>query len=381
MRELLEQVQGPDERRQLLGLAPAISDWFAREQPDLVLFHDERSVAAACMQFSARVVGSKVLWTGEGLLPHTMQVDERGLDADASCRRWQAKDFSVVAPDKALLDAALTHALAGGEPLALPRAPVQVPRLSRRMADTVSYLLRGRLQSAKNAMHGWRAPFTSDRFEAMAAPVPDLKPPFVALLLQHAKDPRVVLDATSPPDARTLMHHALLAADTISSGTQVVAVLPGNAIESQMGAHALAGKHSDRVRIAAPSNAAVLASTAAATITINHPAATVALLAGTPVVNLGRALYGLPGVTTNTTVEDLPEAIAQAQKIDRKALRQRFLTWVLRHGHVWCSATAPNHNGMLGMVQAVERRLQGDEESNTRPLPYRPGPTWPLAAT
>lgn len=381
MLELIEQVQAPDERRQLLGLAPAISDWFERDQPDLVLLHDERSVAAACMQFAARVVGSKVLWTGQGLLPHTMQVDERGLDADASCRRWRAKDFSVVAPDKALLNAALTHALAGGEPLALPRATVQVPLLSRRLADTLSYLLRGRLKTARTALHGWRASFAIDQLEAMAAPPPDLKPPFVAVLLQHAKDPRVVLDATSPPNARTLLQHALLAADTMGSDTQVVAVLPGNAIESQLGAQALAGKHSHRIRIAAPNNAALLASTAAATITINHPAATVALLAGTPVIHLGRAIYGLRGVTTTATLEGLPEAIAASQKIDRKALRQRFLTWILQHGHVWCSATAPNHNGMLGLVQAVERRLQSDQESNTRPLPYRPGPTWPLAVT
>jgi hypothetical protein len=381
MLDLIEQTQAPDERRQLLGLAPAISDWFEREQPDLVIFHNERSIAAACMQFAARVVGSKVLWTGQGLLPHTMQVDERGLDADASCRRWRAKDFSVVAPDKALIDAALTHALAGGEPLALPRAPVQMPPLSRRMADTLNDLVRGRFRAAKTALYGWHAAFANDRLETMPSPLKGLKPPFVAVLLQHAKDPRVVLDASSPPDARTLIRHALLAADQIGTGTQVVAVLPDNAIDCQLDAHWLTGKPNNRVRIATPSDAATLTSTAAATITINHPAATVALLAGTPVVHLGRALYELPGVTTIATVEDLPAAIASAQKTDRKALRRRFLTWILRHGHVWCSTTAPNHNGMLGLVQAVERRLQSDEESNTRPLTYRPGPTWPLAAT
>jgi hypothetical protein len=86
-------------------------------------------------------------------------------------------------------------------------------------------------------------------------------------------------------------------------------------------------------------------------------------------------------VTTITTVEGLPAAIASAQTMDRKALRERFLTWTLRYGHVWCSTTAPNHNGMLGLVQAVERRLQSDAKSNTRPLAYRPGPTWPLAVT
>src|SRR5690606_37710263 len=107
-------------------------------------------------------------------------------------------------------------------------------------------------------------------------------------------------------------------------------------------------------------------------ITINHPAATVALLAGTPVIHLGRALYQLQGVTTKSTIEQLPDAIANLQDCDRPELRRPFLTWLLQHGHVWCSATAPNHNGMLGLVQAVERRLLGDAENHSRPLTYRP---------
>jgi len=155
--------------------------------------------------------------------------------------------------------------------------------------------------------------------------------------------------------------------------------LPGRVTQAQMGVKQLAGKHAHRVRLAPLGCAAAIAATATATITINHAMATVALLAGTPVVHLGRALYELPGVTTRTTLEGLPEAVRVAQMTDRPALRRRFLTFLLQHGHVWCSQTAPNHNGMLGLVQAIERCLLGDAESNTRPLPYRPGPTWPLA--
>lgn len=381
MRELVAAIDAPEDRRRTEALAPAIHDWLDRERPDLLLLHGERSTHAACLQFAARVLGIRILWTGDGLLPHTMQIDERGLDADASCRRWQAEDFSVVGADKALLDAALTHALADGEPLALPRAPVQVPLLRRRMADMFHHLLRGEVAAAKLALSAWRAPYESTRLATMAAPLPDLKSPFVAVLLQTPSDPRVALDASNPPSPRELVAAAIRTADQLGPGTQVVVVLPANAIESHYGAYALAGKDSDRVRVTAPSNAAVAASTAAATITINHPAATVALLAGTPVLHLGRALYGLDDVTTSTTLDELPAAILAAQKNNRVGLRQRFLTWILRHGHVWCSTTAPNHNGMLGLVQAVERRLQGDAESNSRPLPYRPGPTWPLAIT
>ena len=66
-----------------------------------------------------------MLWTGDGLLPHTLQVDPGGLDEDASSQRWGARDFRVVAPDPTLLEACLAHALASHDPLGLPRAPVQ----------------------------------------------------------------------------------------------------------------------------------------------------------------------------------------------------------------------------------------------------------------
>ena len=40
------------------------------------------------IQFGAREVGCRVLHTGEGLLPHTMQWNGEGMDGDAStCRR------------------------------------------------------------------------------------------------------------------------------------------------------------------------------------------------------------------------------------------------------------------------------------------------------
>jgi len=379
MLEIVAQVGPAEPRHQWQRLLPAVARWFEREQPDLVLFHQERSATTACIQFAARTLGSRVLWTGDGLLRHTMQVDERGLDADASCRRWTSEDFAVVAPDDALLHASLTHALANGQPLALPRATASVPQLRRRLTDAAHDALSGRFQTAMTDLIGWRAAFPDDRPDQLATPMLDLKPPFLAVLLQDANDPRVLHDASQAPDARDLIQRAVVAADALGPETQVVAVLPDCISRSQLAAGSLAGEHGHRVRIASAGNAAVIAATSAATITINHPAATVALLSGTPVVHLGRALYELPGVTTSTTLEQLPDAIASLQQHDCPELRRPFLTWLLQHGHVWCSATAPNHNGMLGLVQAVERRLLSDAEHNSRPLPYRPGPTWPLA--
>jgi hypothetical protein len=53
------------------------------------------------------------------------------------------------------------------------------------------------------------------------------------------------------------------------------------------------------------------------------------------------------------------------------------LTWLFTHGHVWCSATAPDHNGIVGMVMAIEARLPG--AGARQGLRHRRGPPWPLA--
>lgn len=365
--------------RQRLGMP--ILHWLERERPDLVLLHEERSTATACIQFAARTVGSRVLWTGPGLLPHTMQVDLRGLDAEAQSRRWTAKDYRVVAPDRALLDASLAHAMAGGEPFALPRPEVRVPLLGRRLADAVSYAVRGQFSRAAHAMTAWRDPFENDGPAGTRTPNIAMNPKSVCVLLQDPEDPRVVHDASEPPDPRTLIQCAIAAADAIDPDAAVVAVLPSRVTEAQMGLYQLAGEQVDRVRLVPLAGAAAVAATALVTVTINHPMAAVSLLAGTPVVHLGRALYGLDGVTTHARCDELPDAVVRALQNDRPALRRRFLTFLLQHGHVWCSQSAPNHNGMLGLVQAVEDALASDAESNTRALPYRPGPTWPLATS
>jgi len=357
---------------------PAL-DWLEREQPDLVFFHEERSESAACMQFAARTLGCQTLWTGPGLLPHTLQVDERGIDADARIRRWTAKDYRVIQPDQGLLQASLTHALSGSQPQALPRPEVRTPHLRRRIADVLGYAARGQLRRAASSWNAWLAPYEADAPEALQIPPMDMKAVSVCVLLQDPEDPRVVHDATNAPDARALIEQAIVTADQIAPDCEVVAVLPRRHALAPASAEQLAGERAHRVRLAPMSSAAVVAATASATITINHPMAVVSLLAGTPVMTLGRALYELPGVTTHTTLAELPAAIHAAQKTDRPALRRRFLTFLLRHCHLWCSPTRPNHNGMLGLVQAVERCLLGDAKSNTRPLPYRPGPTWPLA--
>ena len=359
-------------------LATPALRWLEREQPDLVFFHQERTPTSADIQFAARTVGSRTLWTGPGLLAHTMQIDERGIDADARMRRWHAKDYRVIEPAPDLLQASLAHALSGCAPLALPTPKLRAPMLRRRIADAINYAIRGQLHAAAPPLNAWRAPHQAEATETIQTPSIDMKTGSICLLLQDPDDPRVVHDATNPPDARSLIAQAIAAADRIAPDCEVVAVLPDRISTTQLTSQHLAGEQAHRVRLAPMASGPVVAATASATITINHPTATVSLLAGTPVIHLGRALYELPGVTSATTLEALPEAVRSAQETDRPALRRRFLTFLLQHCHVWCSPAAPNHNGMLGLVQAVERCLLGDAKSNSRPLPYRPGPMWPL---
>ena len=346
----------PEQRRQQgrwQQLLPTTLRWLEREQPDLVLFHAERTLATACMQFAARTAGSRVLWTGDGLLPHTMQIDERGLDGDASSRRWQAEQFAVVTPDDELLQASLGHALALGQPLALPRHVVQVPRLRRRLWDAWHYALSARFHAASAALHGFRAALASEPPDPPPSRLLDLRAPFLALLLQADDDPRVRHDANDAPDTRTLLERTLAAANLLGHDTQVVVALPERIDSRQLDVTSLVGAGAKRIRIVSHRDAGAIAATAAATVTINHPAAAVALLSGTPVVHLGRALWELAGVTNRTNLADLPTSLATALTQEQSELRRSFLTWLLQHGHVWCSATAPNHNGMLGLMQSM----------------------------
>jgi len=382
-RDLLDRAANALQRRDAAARLHTADRWLEDHAPDLLLFHQRRSATAAVLQFAARSAGVRVLWTGRGLLPHTMQVDERGLDGDAGSLRLRANDYRVVRPDAALLDAGLTHALAASAPHALPRAELVVPPLRRRCADAARGLLRGDFGGLHAALNGWTAALGPRDAAIPDVPRIDLQPPFVAVLLQSAHDPRVRLDAAQAPPAHELLGRALDAAmATFGERAGVVAVLPPGAPLRSAGLHRLPPLQRARVQLVTDHhNAAVVVAAAAATVTVNHPAAFVALLAGTPVVLLGRALFELHGVTTRGGLATLTDDVRRAAARDRPALRRRLLTWHLRHGHVWCSAERPNHNGVLGLGEAIERRLAAAGSGADDAMHYRPGPTWPLATT
>jgi hypothetical protein len=361
-------------RDRLARLETGLARWFEDHACDVVLFHQGRSAEHHLVQFAAQRAGSRVLWTGEGLLPHTLQVDERGIDGDAKALLRSAGDYRVVRGEPALLEACLTNLLARTTPSGLSSREPAVPSLWSRLACVWPAWSQRGFEGARAALCDWRRALPLRPSEAL----PRFELPgraFVTVLLQDAEDDRVSLDAVSPPTAEDLVSAAMLATASLDPRLCVLVVEPPRG---------LSGRNFRRLLMPGvhflPAHAAPeAAATAVATITINHPLASAGLLAGTPVVHLGSALYGLHGVTTKVTTAELPDALRRAVERDHPTLRQRFLSWLFGYGHVWCSATLPDHNGLMGLVQAIEARL-GQRSGDHTDLPYRRGPSWPLAA-
>ena len=268
-------------RHQDEGLAKvgtALQSWFATEAPDLLLLHQDRTADAVLLQFCARAVGCRVLWTGDGLLPHTLQVDERGIDGDASCSRRGAGEFRVVTGEPDLLRACLASALAQTLPFGLPRVGVQVPPLLERLRDVLPMLGDNGVAGAWQALTSWCLALEPQP----AASRPWVLPPapFVTVLLQRPDDARVLLDGGNAPSSTELVRQTANAVQALNDDVRLVIVAAGSTRLPRFGAHTV-------VPAAA---AAVAAATALATVTINHPLASIALLAGTPVLHTGHAL-------------------------------------------------------------------------------------------
>lgn len=115
-----------------------------------------------------------------------------------------------------------------------------------------------------------------------------------------------------------------------------------------------------------------------ATFTINHPLAIGALLAGTPTLHCGRALFGLAGITHRGPCASFANVLGGAIGGGADTLRQRFLTVLLGQDHLWCSPSHPDHNGLSGLANAIEGDLAKRSPQGAR-IDYRTGPPWPLA--
>lgn len=358
----------------LARFLPGLLRWFETDAPDLVVMHQRRTSSHLLIQFLARECGTRVFWTGQGLLPHTIQIDDEGLDGDARAGRRSAWDFRSLPVDAEFLGAALAAAVGRNAPPALSRRALQVPRLGARVRAACR-------SHSEGTGDGWLRAFGLWHAALPAAPAPRLSfdlpaQPFVAVLLQREDDDRLRLDADAPPTPAALVAAARDVARRLDAASTVVAVLPRGGLLPREFAplRRLAG-----VQIETADAAIDACVAATAVVTVNDPMAVTALLADTPVVHLGRALFGVPGVAQKGRLDSLVADVDRALGEDQPELRKRFLGWMLTHGHVWCSVDLPDHNGLCGLIVQIERRLSRSGALASA-LQYRAGPAWPLAA-
>ncbi len=356
----------------LRRIAAAIYDRFDRDRPDLLLLHQRRTGAHLLAQFAAREAGIRVQWSGDGLLPGTIQIDSIGIDGDSPIARRSAWDYRNANVDEALLRAALASAAGKSQPLTLPlRAPRPVALRAR-----VAAAWRGRGEGTGIGFFEGLAIGSSiqDRSQHPAQSIDLPKEPFLAVLLQRRDDPRVRIDAKDAPTPLQLTLEAMRAAATLDRRATVVTILPPEGLAE---ADLRPLRHLDGVQLELAHAASAACMAATAVVTINSPHAGVALLADTPVLHFGRALYGTPGVAFSTELGQLAATLRMAMRDDQPELRRRFLSTVLQRSHLWCSADDPDHNGINGWILRIEDEL-AQKMTYGADLRYRAGPAWPL---
>ena len=352
-----------------------LARFFEIDPPDLILFHGRRSGLHRHIHYLGRESGSQILWTGDGLLPNTLQWDDEGIDGDSSQCRLTLRNFRGKEEDPMLLAAALSAFVARSAPAPLTRELLRKPPFLTRLAAAVHSRCTGGERSLGAGLRAWRE--AAHPFPPMPRARSELPTsPFVAVLLQAPGDPRLNLDAPHSPTASELVRATVRAVRGWDPTMSVVAVLP--AVGLPRGEitriHRLEGA---RMELSSGLPEAVM--TAVAVVTVNHPHGVGALLAGTPLLHTGRTPYGVRGIAHSTALDLLPRDLPAAASATPSALRGAFLTWLLCHGHLWCNGDHPDHNGVSGFVQEIEARLMSPVRTGAE-LRYRAGPAWPLAA-
>jgi hypothetical protein len=354
-------------------LLPAARHFFETWSPDLLLLHGARTGVRRLLHFAARECGSEVLWTGPGLLPHTLQFDGRGLDAESSVLDRKALDYRSQRSDAPLLAAAAAALMARAAPLPLSRRAIAKPAIGARLRDAALAALQVGPAGAMAALRAWRQALPGAAPATTRAELP--RDPFACVLLQRNDDPRIRLDARQAPGPAELVRTVRNAAQRLDPSLPVVAVLPQGGVPERELAQL---RDMSGVLLELHGSAPEAVALAMATITINHPLGAASLLVGTPLLHLASALYQLERVAVRTRLDTLAADLPRALQQDHPALRNRFLAYLLTRAHVWCCAEEPDHNGIAGLVQVIEGHVRGAASGER--LSYRAGPSWPLAA-
>lgn len=364
-------------QRRHADLAPVLVHEFSLAPPDLVYFHAARTGTHQLMQFVAGEFGADILHTGPGLLPGTMQWDGSGVDCDASKLRRTAKDYARVPRDEGFLTAALAATLGEARPDALPPTSVPAPRLGGMFSILREGAARDRLAETWGALRAWRRQHAgshpSPRETLPTVGIPH--GPFVAVLLQEPASPSVVLDAVDPPSHAELILAAHAAAWHLDSTLPVVVLPPRGGLER--GTLRRLGSRVGAIQGCADGDRMTALTTAACVVTLNHPHALTAVLAGTPVVHLAPSVYAHAGVAAASTCDRLRHDLPRIVAAPNPPHRESYLTRTLMYDHVWCDPTEPDANGIAGLVENIEKRIDRLGQS-VQPIDYRAGPIWPL---
>lgn len=352
---------------------PGLIQLFEQDPPDLVAIHEGRTGLHRLLHFVATHYGAKVMHTGTGLLPMTLQVDREGIDGDASFARATAQDYRGVAADDEFLGAATAAWLGRAFPPPLARLGIVAPPLRPRLIAGARCLLRGDLRRGLGAVSAWRQA-QDIRWPAEPPKVDLPHGPYACLLLQDREDPAMRLDTRSQVHNEQLVRTTWQATQRVDPSARLVVVdAPSASLDHPRFDWAPA------IQFIPPTAAAHAVALAMAVVTVNHPLALAAILAETPVVHTAAAPYGIPGIAARTDGTQLAESLALAMvEPGGSSLRRRFLTRILRDHHIWCPPQAPDSNGVVGVVRWMEDAIGAGADAT--PLRYRPGPVWPLAA-
>jgi hypothetical protein len=361
-------------RARLEHAAPTLVRQFETELPDLVVTFQGRSGLHRLIDAVAQRYGCATTHLGDGLLPGTMQHDPVGIDGDASIAARPTAYYRAGTTDRGLCEASLAAAIGDFDTPPIARRFVHPPDFLDGLACLATARSPAAARWALSRLRAWR----SESERPVPKPEPNLfglpSDPFVAVLLQEPHDPRVLLDTQhGGPHALELCRAVRRAIRSIDPSLGVVAIT-----SPDLDAAVVEAIRADGVRVRSMQAAATAIATAAAVVTVNHPLAMVGLLADTPVLHLGSALYDLPGITRRTSLEQLRADLETAiHASPHPSLRLRFASRVLTEDHIWCDAKAPDPNGLRGIVHHLEAQL---ERSSSQPetAPYRPGPGWPL---
>ncbi|MHC5064366.1 MAG: capsular polysaccharide export protein, LipB/KpsS family [Planctomycetota bacterium] len=365
-------------RTRLERMVDPILRFFEVELPDLVLIHQNRSGIHRLVHFIAREFGSQVLHTGAGLIDGTMQWNEEGIDGDSSACRRTARDYRAQRGDEAFLAAAMAAILGEAQAPPLARRRVHSPDLWDRALLATRYMLLGQVASARDSLSGWREALATYRHR-QDPPVDLPEPPFFLLMLQDPNSPRMLLDTAEPPSHELFIRKASAALDEQSIDARLLVLPPACGLKTS--ARQLITQLEDRVELLHPSHSNLAIAMSSGVITVNHPMGLVAMLADTPLIHLGRSPYEVRGLSERGLLDDLPAAINRALALENPSLRCRFLTRMLAFDHVWCDPDFPDTNGMRGLLQEIEKRLNQIQIKPKKLVTYRAGPVWPLATT